>query len=103
MIAMAMACEPTLLIADEPTTALDVTVQDRIITLLLEIRDKFGMGVLLITHNLGLVARAADRAMVLHEGSVVESCGVTELFEAPKTSYTRKLLDSVPRIPVGTA
>ena len=99
MLAMAIACRPALLIADEPTTALDVTVQDRIIGLLLELRDKFGMGILLITHNLGLVARVADRAVVLHNGLLVESAEVEKLFGAPQHPYTRKLLDAVPRSP----
>ena len=99
MIAMALASEPRLLIADEPTTALDVTVQAQIIELLLRLQRELGMAVLLITHDLGIVAEFAERVVVLYAGSVVEEGPVGAIFSAPRHPYTRGLLDSVP--PVG--
>ncbi len=96
MIAMALACEPKLLIADEPTTALDVTIQAQIMELLSELRVKLGMAVLLITHDLGLVADFADEVVVMYAGRVVERALVRDLFRAPKHPYTRGLLRSVP-------
>lgn len=96
MIAMALACEPKLLIADEPTTALDVTIQAQIMELLSELRVKLGMAVLLITHDLGLVADFADEVVVMYAGRVVERALVKDLFRAPKHPYTRGLLRSVP-------
>ncbi len=96
MIAMALMCEPDLLIADEPTTALDVTVQAQILRLLLELQRELGLGMLLITHDLGIVARMAHRVSVMYGGQVVESAPAAELFSAPTHPYTRGLLDCVP-------
>ena len=96
MIAMALACEPELLIADEPTTALDVTVQAQILRLLAELQKDLGLGILLITHDLGIVARVADRVSVMYAGKVVESAPTAELFRAPRHPYTRGLLSCVP-------
>lgn len=96
MIAMALACEPVLLIADEPTTALDVTVQQQILDLLQDLQKEMGMSVLLISHDLNLVRRFADRVCVMHEGVIVEQASVTELFQQPQHEYTRYLLDSEP-------
>jgi peptide/nickel transport system ATP-binding protein len=96
MIAMALMCEPDLLIADEPTTALDVTVQAQILRLLLQLQSELGLGMLLITHDLGIVARMAHRVSVMYGGQVVESAPAAELFSAPTHPYTRGLLDCVP-------
>ncbi|QOR70587.1 ABC transporter ATP-binding protein [Ruania alkalisoli] len=96
MIAMAIAAEPRLLIADEPTTALDVTVQAGILDLLLELRDRLGMAVVLITHDMGVVADVADQVVVMQHGRVVESQPVHRLFESPGQEYTRELLAAVP-------
>jgi peptide/nickel transport system ATP-binding protein len=96
MIAMALMCEPELLIADEPTTALDVTVQAQILRLLLALQADFGLGLLLITHDLGIVARMATRVSVMYAGQVVESGPVKALFAAPAHPYTRGLLACVP-------
>jgi peptide/nickel transport system ATP-binding protein len=96
MIAVAMACDPALLIADEPTTALDVTIQAQILALIERLRREIGMGVLFITHNLGVVAEIADRVAVMYAGEVVESAPVRPLFHAPKHPYTRALLDCLP-------
>ncbi len=96
MIAMALICDPALLIADEPTTALDVTVQAGILRLLAALRAEMGLGVLLITHDLGVVARVADRVSVMYAGEVVEHAPVAALFAAPGHPYTRGLLASVP-------
>ncbi|UCB54060.1 MAG: ABC transporter ATP-binding protein [Thiotrichales bacterium] len=96
MIAMALACDPVLLIADEPTTALDVTVQQQILELLKDLQRDTGMSVLLITHDLNLVRRFADRVCVMHEGQIVEQANSAELFRQPRHSYTRYLLDSEP-------
>ena len=96
MIAMALSCEPELLIADEPTTALDVTVQAQILALLAELQSRLGMAIVFITHDLGIVRRFADRVYVMRSGEVVEE-GVTEtLFSAPTHSYTRMLLEAEP-------
>lgn len=97
MIAMALSCNPRLLIADEPTTALDVTVQAQILDLLRDIQKEQGMAILLITHDLGVVAEMCDRVAVMYAGSVVEQAAVHELFENPKHPYTVGLLNSVPR------
>jgi oligopeptide/dipeptide ABC transporter, ATP-binding protein, C-terminal domain len=97
MIAMALSCNPRLLIADEPTTALDVTVQAQILDLLRDIQKEQGMAILLITHDLGVVAEMCDRVAVMYAGSVVEQAAVHELFENPKHPYTEGLLNSVPR------
>ena len=97
MIAMALANEPSLLIADEPTTALDVTIQAQILELLLALRDELGMAVVLITHDLGVVAETCDRVVVMYGGQVVEEGPVVDVFDAPAHPYTRGLLDAVPR------
>jgi len=97
MIAMALANEPDLLIADEPTTALDVTVQAQILKLLADIRARLGMSMLFITHDLGIVRRIADSVCVMHQGKIVEDGPVEEVFTAPKHSYTRALLAAEPR------
>lgn len=98
MIAMALACEPKLLIADEPTTALDVTIQAQIIELMMELRKKLGMAIIMITHDLGVVASICDRIAVMYAGNVIE-CGTTdEIFYEPKHEYTRGLLKSIPKM-----
>jgi peptide/nickel transport system ATP-binding protein len=97
MIAAAMVLEPPLLIADEPTTALDVTVQMQILELLEQVRSTFGTAILLITHDMGVVAEAADRVLVLRQGRVQETGSVQEVFRAPAAAYTRELLAAVPR------
>lgn len=96
MIAMAIACDPVLLIADEPTTALDVTIQAQIMTLLKELQHQMRTGILLITHNLGVVAEMADRVAVMYAGEIVELTDVDRLFARPKHPYTRSLLQSLP-------
>jgi oligopeptide/dipeptide ABC transporter ATP-binding protein len=98
MIAMALACDPKLLIADEPTTALDVTIQAQILELLNELRRTRELGVLLITHDLGVVAETADRVAVMYTGRIVEESPVDELFARPKMPYTEGLLRSVPKL-----
>jgi ABC-type dipeptide/oligopeptide/nickel transport system ATPase component len=98
MIAMALSCDPALLIADEPTTALDVTIQAQIIDLLKTLQKRTGMAILFVTHDLGLVAEIADRALVMKAGQVVESATVADLFARPNMPYTRALLDAVPRL-----
>ncbi|QYO67236.1 ABC transporter ATP-binding protein [Leptolyngbya sp. 7M] len=98
MIAMALACDPELLIADEPTTALDVTIQAQILELLDELRKTRKLAVLLITHDLGVVADVADRVCVMYTGKIVEESGVDELFDKPKHPYTQGLLRSVPKL-----
>ena len=98
MIAMALACGPKLLIADEPTTALDVTIQAQILDLIREINADLGMSVLLITHDMGVVAEMADRVLVMYAGRIVEEAAVGLLFEAPGHPYSRLLLHSIPRV-----
>ncbi|CAN5575166.1 ABC transporter ATP-binding protein [soil metagenome] len=98
MIAMALACNPELLIADEPTTALDVTIQAQILELLDNLRKTRQLAVLLITHDLGVVAEVADRVAVMYTGKIVEESGVNEIFEKPKHPYTQGLLRSVPKL-----
>jgi oligopeptide/dipeptide ABC transporter ATP-binding protein len=98
MIAMAVACRPKLLIADEPTTALDVTIQAQILDLLRQLQTEFGMSVLLITHDLGVVAEMAHRVAVMYCGQIVERGAVNDLFHHPAHPYTRGLLHSLPRI-----
>src|SRR2546427_2262331 len=98
MIAMALACDPKVLIADEPTTALDVTIQAQILELLNELRRTRELAVLLITHDLGVVAEVADRVAVMYTGQIVEESPVDELFARPKHPYTEGLLRSVPRL-----
>ena len=97
MIAMALACEPKLLIADEPTTALDVTVQAQILTLLEDLKQRYGMAILFITHDLGIVRHFADRVCVMRQGELVESGETASLFAAPRHDYTRMLIDAEPR------
>jgi oligopeptide/dipeptide ABC transporter ATP-binding protein len=98
MIAMALSCQPKLLIADEPTTALDVTVQAQILELMQELQERLGMAILLITHDLGVVATNADQVAVMYAGRIVERAPVVELFEAPKHPYTAGLLASLPQL-----
>jgi peptide/nickel transport system ATP-binding protein/oligopeptide transport system ATP-binding protein len=98
MIAMALSCEPKLLIADEPTTALDVTIQAQILELLADLRARHGMAVLLITHDLGVVAEVCDRVVVMYAGQVVETGEVHEIFAEPKHPYTKGLLASLPSV-----
>ena len=98
MIAMALACKPRLLVADEPTTALDVTIQAQILDLLRDLRKQFGMSVLLITHNFGIVANFADRVLVMLDGRLVEQGPVKEILRAPQHPYTKALLDCIPRL-----
>jgi len=97
MIAIAIACRPSLLIADEPTTALDVTIQDQILSLLSSLKEDSEMSILLITHNLGIVAQFADRVTVMYSGKIVEEATVDSLFENPMHPYTRGLLNSLPK------
>jgi peptide/nickel transport system ATP-binding protein len=98
MIAMALSCNPKLLIADEPTTALDVTIQAQILELITEMKERFGMAVMLITHAMGVVAETAQRVAVMYAGKVVEEAPVGELFSRPRHPYTRGLIRSIPRI-----
>jgi peptide/nickel transport system ATP-binding protein len=98
MIAMALAPQPQLLVADEPTTALDVTIQAQIMELLAEIRQRLGMSILLITHNLGLVGDIADEVVVMYAGQVVERARAAELISRPLHPYTQALIDSVPKL-----
>ncbi|MGC2998083.1 ABC transporter ATP-binding protein [Streptomyces sp. G35A] len=98
MIAMALALEPALIIADEPTTALDVTVQAQVMELLAELRREYRMGLILITHDLGVVADVADRIAVMYAGRIVESAPVHDIYKAPAHPYTRGLLESIPRL-----
>ena len=100
MIAIALACKPKLLIADEPTTALDVTIQAQILDLLAELKDRLGMAVLLITHEMGVVAEVAQRVVVMYAGKVVEEAPVGELFARPRHPYTQGLIRSIPRIDI---
>jgi oligopeptide/dipeptide ABC transporter ATP-binding protein len=102
LIAMALACEPRVLIADEPTTALDVTIQAQILELLRELQKRLGLGLLLITHDLGIVAEMGDRVAVMYAGRIVEHSSVKVLFAEPKHPYTRGLLDSIPGDAPGT-
>ena len=98
MIAIALACNPDVLIADEPTTALDVTIQAQILELVKELRQKLGMAIIWITHDLGVIANIADRVMVMYGGQVVEQAPVRELFANPQHPYTRALLKTIPAI-----
>ncbi|MFF5702167.1 ABC transporter ATP-binding protein [Streptomyces sp. NPDC012794] len=98
MIAMALALEPSLIIADEPTTALDVTVQAQVMDLLAELQREMNMGLILITHDLGVVADVADKIAVMYAGRIVEAAPVHEIYRAPAHPYTRGLLDSIPRL-----
>ncbi len=96
MIAIALSCNPKLLIADEPTTALDVTIQKQILDLLMRLQAEHGMGLIIITHNMGVVAETADRVIVQYKGRKIEEADVLSLFEAPKSTYTRALLSALP-------
>ena len=96
MIAMAMACEPDLLIADEPTTALDVTIQAQVLELMNKLQEEKGTSILFITHDLGVVAQMADEVVVMYRGHIVEKASAKELFKGPKHPYTRALLNSIP-------
>jgi len=98
MLAIALVCRPRLLIADEPTTALDVTIQAQILELLMDLRDEFGMAIIMITHNMGVIAETADRVLVMYAGRVVEQAPVSRLFDHPLHPYTRGLLSCVPTL-----
>jgi len=98
MIAIALACNPKLLIADEPTTALDVTIQAQILDLMVELKDRLGMAIILITHAMGVVAETAQRVVVMYAGKVVEEASVEDLFGNPRHPYTQGLIRSIPRI-----
>ncbi|MFK7966019.1 MAG: ABC transporter ATP-binding protein [Burkholderiaceae bacterium] len=98
MIAMALACNPTVLIADEPTTALDVTIQAQILNLMLELKDRLGTAIIMITHDLGVVAETAQRVVVMYAGRKVEQADVTQIFRNPLHPYTRGLLRSIPSV-----
>jgi peptide/nickel transport system ATP-binding protein len=102
MIAMALSCNPKLLIADEPTTALDVTIQAQILELLSEVKSRFGMAIMLITHAMGVIAERAQRVVVMYAGKVVEEAPVLELFGRPQHPYTQGLIRSIPRIDAAT-
>ena len=101
MIAMAIACNPKLLIADEPTTALDVTIQKQILDLLVRLQEQTGMGLIMITHDMGVVAETADRVIVQYKGHKMEEADVLSLFENPQSNYTRALLSALPENAVG--
>jgi len=98
MIAMALSCNPALLLADEPTTALDVTIQSQILDLIQDLKNEFNMGLLLITHDMGVVAEIADRVIIMYAGKIVEEGTVKEVFTDPKHPYTKGLLNSVPNV-----
>jgi peptide/nickel transport system ATP-binding protein len=99
MIAMALACNPKVLIADEPTTALDVTIQAQILDIILDLQTKLGTAVILITHDLGVVAETAQRVIVMYAGRKVEEAAVEDLFACPQHPYTHGLMGSIPRLP----
>ena len=101
MIATALACNPKLLIADEPTTALDVTIQKQILDLLMKLQAEHGMGLIMITHNMGVVAETADRVVVQYKGRKIEEADVISLFESPKSPYTKALLSALPENAAG--
>ncbi len=98
MIAMALACQPDILVADEPTTALDVTIQAQIMELLASLKERFGMAVILITHNFGIVSGFASRVLVMYRGKIVEQGPTAEVLRAPKHAYTRALIDCIPQL-----
>ncbi len=98
MLAIALVCRPRVLIADEPTTALDVTIQAQILDLLLDLRDELGMAIILITHNMGVIAETADRVLVMYAGRIAEEAPVAGLFDAPLHPYTNGLLECVPSL-----
>jgi dipeptide transport system ATP-binding protein len=101
MIAIAIASNPRLLIADEPTTALDVTIQKQILDLLMDLQERHGMALILITHDMGVVAETADRVVVQYKGRKMEEADVLDLFENPQNSYTRALLSALPENATG--
>ncbi|MHC1786614.1 MAG: ABC transporter ATP-binding protein [Christensenellales bacterium] len=101
MIAMALACEPDILIADEPTTALDVTIQAQILELMMELKNKLGMSIIMITHDLGVIAEMCDEIIVMYAGRVCERGTAEEIFYQPRHEYTKGLLHSIPKITVG--
>jgi peptide/nickel transport system ATP-binding protein len=103
MIAMALACNPRLLVADEPTTALDVTIQAQILRLMLELKERTGSSVILITHDLGVVAETCQRVIVMYAGRKIEEAPILELFDRPAHPYTRGLMASIPRYGGGRA
>ncbi len=98
MIAIALACEPKLLIADEPTTALDVTIQAQILELMMELKDKLGMAIIMITHDLGVVASMCERIAVMYAGRIIEYGTTDDIFYHPKHEYTKGLIRSIPRL-----
>ena len=98
MIAMALACQPRLIIADEPTTALDVTVQAQILSLLKNLTKELGSSLILITHDLGVVARYADKVAVMYGGRVVDTASALDLYKNPRHPYTKGLMDSIPKL-----
>jgi peptide/nickel transport system ATP-binding protein/oligopeptide transport system ATP-binding protein len=98
MIAMALACNPEILIADEPTTALDVTIQAQILDLMIQLKEEYDTAVMMITHDLGVIAEIAQRVIVMYAGKIVESGPTTDLFEAPRHPYTQGLLKSIPQL-----
>lgn len=100
MIAMALSCHPSLLIADEPTTALDVTIQAQILNLLKDLQRKFAMSILLITHDLGVIAEMADQVAIMYAGRIVESAGAEKLFAEPQHPYTQGLLKCLPHLEI---
>jgi len=98
MIAMALACQPDVLVADEPTTALDVTIQAQIMELLASLKERFGMAVILITHNFGIVSGFASRVLVMYRGQIVEQGPTGDVLRHPQHPYTRALIDCIPRL-----
>jgi peptide/nickel transport system ATP-binding protein/oligopeptide transport system ATP-binding protein len=98
MIAMSLACRPKLLIADEPTTALDVTIQAQVLDLLMDLRDELGMAIVIITHNMSIIAEVADRVLVMYAGRIIEQSPVADLFDTPQHPYTKGLLACVPSL-----
>ena len=97
MIAIALCCEPDILIADEPTTALDVTIQAQVLALMADLKAKLGTAIMLITHNLGVVAQVCDRVIVMYAGRVIEQAPVSDIFKRPQHPYTKALLESIPK------
>jgi oligopeptide/dipeptide ABC transporter ATP-binding protein len=98
MLAMALACDPSVLLADEPTTALDVTIQAQVLGILADLKERHGMAMLFITHNLGVVAQIADRVAVMYAGQIVEEATVERIFAAPAHPYTQALFAAIPRM-----
>ncbi len=103
MIAMALCCEPEVLIADEPTTALDVTIQAQILRLMDDLKKRLGTAIILITHDLGVVAQVCDRVLVMYAGRIVEGAPVQDIFQRPQHPYTKALLDSIPTMSSGAS